>query len=37
MTEEKNADFCDFLSLCPHILPYTYREPQAEKHRSQKK
>lgn len=33
---KKNAVFCDFLSLCPHILPYTYREPQAEKHRSQK-
>ena len=36
MSQEKNAVFCDFLSLCPHILPYTYREPQAEKHRSQK-
>lgn len=31
MIQEKNAVFCDFLSLCPHILPYTYREPQAEK------
>lgn len=36
ISQEKNAVFCDFLSLYPHILPYTYREPQAEKHRSQK-